>query len=52
MKVAVIDLHFDNRYKEQDQYGNQTLMKSVVQMEDGKMHLLFDLWFRYVNITK
>jgi hypothetical protein len=50
--VTVIDLHYDNRYKETDQYGNQTLMKSVVKTKDGKLHLLFDLWFRYLNITK
>lgn len=50
--LTVIDLRYDNRYKETDQYGNQTLMKSVVKAEDGKLHLLFDLWFRYLNITK
>lgn len=50
--IAVIDLKFDKRYKETDQYGNQTLMKSVVKTEDGKLHLVFDLWFRYLNITK
>jgi len=49
--ILVIDLHYDKRYKETDQYGNQTLMKSVVKTEDGKLHLLFDLWFRYLNIT-
>lgn len=50
--LSVIDLHYDKRYKETDQYGNQTLMKSVVKTEDGKLHLMFDLWFRYLNITK
>ncbi|WP_413290655.1 hypothetical protein [Bdellovibrio sp. HCB337] len=50
--ISVIDLHYDKRYKETDQYGNQTLMKSVVKTEDGKLHLVFDLWFRYLNITK
>jgi hypothetical protein len=50
--LTVIDLHYDKRYKETDQYGNQTLMKSVVKTEDGKLHLVFDLWFRYLNITK
>lgn len=48
--VALIDLRYDKRYQETDIYGNQTLMKSVVKTEDGKMHLLFDLWFRYINI--
>ncbi|MBK9321850.1 MAG: hypothetical protein IPM97_02640 [Bdellovibrionaceae bacterium] len=51
-KISIVDLHYDKRYKEQDIYGNQTLMKSVVKTEDGKMHLLFDLWFRHINITK
>ena len=51
-KITVIDLNYDKRYKEQDAYGNQTLMKSVVKTEDGQMHLLFDLWFRYINITQ
>ncbi len=50
--LTVIDLHYDKRYKETDQYGNQTLMKSVVKTADGKLHLMFDLWFRYLNITK
>jgi hypothetical protein len=50
--VILIDLHYDQNYKEVDPYGNQTLMKSVVKTEDGKLHLLFDLWFRYLNITK
>jgi hypothetical protein len=50
--ITVIDLSYESRYKETDQYGNQTLMKSVVKTEDGKLHLVFDLWFRYLNITK
>lgn len=50
--LSVIDLHYDKRYKETDPYGNQTLMKSVAKTEDGKLHLMFDLWFRYINITK
>jgi len=52
MKIAVIDLSYDKRYKEEDAYGNQTLMKSVVKTEDGQLHLMFDLWFRYLNITQ
>jgi len=50
--LMVIDLNYDKRYKETDKYGNQTLMKSVAKAEDGKLHLMFDLWFRYINITK
>ncbi|MBC7371301.1 MAG: hypothetical protein H7326_07045 [Bdellovibrionaceae bacterium] len=51
-KITVIDLNYDKRYKEQDAYGNQTLMKSVVKTEDGQLHLLFDIWFRYVNLPR
>lgn len=50
--IIVVDLNYDKGYKETDKYGNQTLMKSVVKTEDGKLHLMFDLWFRYLNITK
>jgi hypothetical protein len=50
--VVAIDLKYDRRFSEVDQYGNGTLMKSVVQTKDGKLHLMFDLWFRYLNITQ
>jgi hypothetical protein len=50
--VTAIDLRYDKRFKEEDQYGNRTMMKSVVQTKDGKLHLIFDLWFRYLNITQ
>lgn len=44
--VVTIDLNYDGSFQETDFYGNQTLMKSVVKTGDGKLHLLFDLWFR------
>lgn len=50
--IQLIDLRFDDTYEETDRYGNQTLMKSVVKTEDGHLHLIFDLWFRYLNITR
>ncbi|MNS77636.1 hypothetical protein D3C72_1112210 [compost metagenome] len=50
--VVAIDLRYDRRYREEDQYGNRTMMKSVVQTSDGKLHLIFDLWFRYLNISE
>lgn len=46
MQVTKIDLTYDSRYKEVDQYGNETQMKSVVETKDGQLHLIFDLWFR------
>ncbi|MNL32723.1 hypothetical protein D3C87_1545940 [compost metagenome] len=50
-QIELIDLHFSNRFKETDAYGNKTLMKSVVKTTDGELHLMFDLWFRYLNIS-
>lgn len=47
MGVEVIDLNFDASYSETDRYGNQTMYKSVVKTKDGRLHLLFDIWFRY-----
>jgi hypothetical protein len=45
--VEVIDLHADPRFKETDQYGNKTTLKSVVKTKDGRYHLMFDVWFNY-----
>lgn len=45
--VTFIDLDFSNDYAETDQYGNQTLMKSVVGRADGSLDLIFDVWFAY-----
>jgi len=45
--IVSIDLHYDNNYYERDKYGNETKMKSVVQLADGSMRLIFDLWFAY-----
>lgn len=46
-RVAYVDLGFSTAYAETDQYGNQTLMKSVVGYLDGSFDLIFDLWFAY-----
>lgn len=46
--IVLIDLNYDPNYVEVDQYGNETRMKSVVQTLDGRLHLIFDLWFRYL----
>jgi hypothetical protein len=49
MKVTGIDLEPDSSFREIDRYGNETRMKSVVRTEDGKLHLMFDLWFKYLD---
>lgn len=46
--IVAIDLNYDPNFVEVDQYGNETRMKSVVQTNDGRLHLIFDLWFRYL----
>lgn len=45
--VDYIDLDYSTKFAETDQYGNQTLMKSVVRYNSGAMDLIFDLWFAY-----
>lgn len=45
--VSVVDLRYDSSFYEVDRYGNETRYKSVVQTKDGRLHLLFDLWFKY-----
>lgn len=49
-ELIAIDLQFDNSFHEEDQYGNQTKMKSVVKYADGSLKLIFDLWFKYENL--
>lgn len=44
--IEVIDLRYDGNYIEMDQYGNYTAFKSVARDFSGKMHMVFDLWFR------
>ena len=48
LQIEHIDLRFDSKFQETDKYGNQVKMKSVVKTRDGKLHLMFDLWFRYL----
>jgi hypothetical protein len=45
--VDYIDLDYSTKFAETDQWGNQTLMKSVVRYNSGAMDLIFDLWFAY-----
>jgi hypothetical protein len=45
--IAYIDLDYSTDYAETDQYGNKTMMKSVVGYTNGALDLIFDLWFAY-----
>ena len=45
-----IDLDFNKNFIETDDFGNQTKMKSAVQTSDGKLHLIYDLWFRALPV--
>ncbi len=44
--VESIDLKADPNFKEVDQYGNKITLKSVVKTTDGKLHVMYDLWFK------
>lgn len=48
MNVNAIDLAYDPNYYEKDIYGNEIHFKSIVQLKDGSIKLMFDLWFRYL----
>lgn len=43
--ITSIDLGYDPNYHEADQYGNEIKYKSIVRTADGRMHIIFDLWF-------
>jgi hypothetical protein len=45
--LSYIDLNYSSDFAEEDAYGNETKMKSVVGYENGSMDLIFDLWFAY-----
>jgi hypothetical protein len=44
--VASINLDYEAGYFEEDQYGNQTRLRSYAQMADGTRRIAFDLYFR------
>ena len=48
MGIVEIDLDYDPNYSETDKYGNKVELKSVIKYSNGKIHLIFDLWFRYM----
>ena len=43
--IVAIDLDYDESFVERDRYGNETRMKSSVRTAEGKLHLMYDLWF-------
>lgn len=45
-KIEVIDLDYDEHYKEVDQWGNRIMYKSVMRTQDQELHVMFDIWFR------
>ena len=45
MGVESIDLRYDPNFFEQDRYGNQLKLKSVVKMRDESLRMIFDVWF-------
>jgi hypothetical protein len=47
--VVAIDLRFDRRFQETDQYGNVTKYKSIVVMKDGQYGMVYDLYLKYIN---
>ncbi len=44
-QIKSIDLKYDANFFEEDQYGNQSRMKSVVERNSGALNVIFDLWF-------
>ena len=44
--VSSIDLNYDKNYSERDRFGNEIKMKSIVRTSDGRMHVMYDVWFR------
>lgn len=47
--IRTIDLDYNADFDEWDKYGNRTRFKSVVEDASGKLHLLFDIWFNYLE---
>jgi hypothetical protein len=44
--VTSIDLTYDDRFQETDVWGNHVKYKTVVMTKDGRLHLMYDLWFQ------
>jgi hypothetical protein len=48
-KIVALDLRYQTQYREADAYGNQSLYKSIVIMEDQSYGLMFDLSLRFIH---
>ena len=48
MDVKFIDLEYDANFLETDRNGNMLRYKSVAVTNDGVLHTIFDIWFRYL----
>ncbi len=44
-----ISLNYDPHYREVDQYGNQTTLRSLVRWKGGRLGAMFDLWLSYLD---
>lgn len=44
-QIKNIDLKYDANFFEEDKFGNQSRMKSVVERFNGRLNVIFDLWF-------
>lgn len=45
--IVSIDLKYDPNYQKTDRYGNKIKFKSIVTYKSGKVHVIYDIWFRY-----
>ena len=46
-QITLIDLEFDTKYKEKDEFGNEIKYKSGVKFADDSIRAVFDIWFAY-----
>ena len=45
LDVKSIDTRPDSSFRERDAFGNEISLKSVLQTTDGKLHVVYDIWF-------
>ncbi|MCB0420835.1 MAG: hypothetical protein KDD61_07555 [Bdellovibrionales bacterium] len=45
--IVAIDLVFDENYQKTDRFGNKIKYKSIVKYRDGKVNVIYDIWFRF-----
>lgn len=44
--IVLIDLKYDSSFYEKDVHGNEAIFKSVAKFANGKLGMVFDLWFK------